>query len=332
MKFFQILRFFRAISIVLLLFVLLVEIFLKLYSLQPYDFLKLSWLKLFLSMNDAFVKNLMKERVDYMSSHEFLGYVLTPNSRLKAYSPEYSITYDIQPAFPDETSIGVNDETTVEDSIYALAFGDSFTFCWGVERENCWVETLEKKLGKEVKNFGVFGYGFMQKFRLFSLVMEKLKKKGVRPKEVLFQLISSDMHDDLCFLGKIQYCHPVHPLLFFYGKGKISSIFLVFDLVVNEKWKLKKIPEHVKKDIISRYRKMMGILHHTSEEHGFSLLWIVDDKFPIGKIMKGEKITKVVFIPSQKEFYFNVDEHLNVQGNKELAQRVYEKISSSILP
>ncbi len=328
MKLVQILRFFRSISIIFLLFVLLVEIFLKLYSFQPYDFLKLSWLKLFLSMNDAFVKNLMKGRVDYISSHKFLGYVLTPNSQLKAYSPEYSITYNIQPAFPDETSIGVNDETTSEDSIYALAFGDSFTFCWGVKRENCWVEILEKKLWKEVKNFGVFGYGFVQKFRLFSLVMEKLKKKGVKPKAVFFQLISSDMHDDLCFLGKRQYCHPVHPLLFYYGKGKISSIFLIVDLVVNEKWKLKKIPKHVREDLISWYREMMKILHHTSEEHGFYLLWIVDDKFPIGEIMKD----KIVLIPSQKKFYFTVDEHLNAQGNEELAQRVYEKIRSRVLP
>lgn len=44
-----------------------------------------------------------------------------------------------------------------------LALGDSFTLCYGVESEHCWVNLLARKLGVEFANLGMDGGGQQKK-------------------------------------------------------------------------------------------------------------------------------------------------------------------------
>lgn len=298
---------------------ILIELFLKIYACQPNDPLKLGWLKVLIGLNDFVVKNYLHitRKMEFLKRDDFLGYVLNPGTTVKAVSREYSVQYKIEDAFSDG-QIGINDEPIRED-IFALAFGDSYTFCWGVEREKCWVEITEGKIGREIVNFGVFGYGFIQKFRLFNIAIERIQKLPLFPKLVFFQVMAQDLYDDLCFIGKTEFCYVVHPLLFFQKKGNISSVFLIIDFIMNKKWILPKIPESEKKQLVSDYKKLIKIIEDTCSKNGLKILWISDQDFPV-------KLPDAVILPSEKKYYFTTELHLNEQGNMYIAEKILPKL------
>jgi len=69
-----------------------------------------------------------------------------------------------------------------------IAIGDSQTFGYGIGAENTWVEQLQKSLGKNIINTGVFGYGVHH----YMLTLKDLHRKGYPIKMVLFEMSSND--------------------------------------------------------------------------------------------------------------------------------------------
>ena len=63
-----------------------------------------------------------------------------------------------------------------------VAIGDSQTFGHGIEAEDTWVEHLQRKLGVNVTNTGVFGYGINQ----YEIVLRRLHESGVPIRTVLY--------------------------------------------------------------------------------------------------------------------------------------------------
>lgn len=73
---------------------------------------------------------------------------------------------------------------------WAIALGDSFTFGQGVNQPATWAALLARRVGRDVVNLGVMGYGPQQYTRT-------LEKFGValRPKVVLYCLFTNDLRD-----------------------------------------------------------------------------------------------------------------------------------------
>lgn len=110
-----------------------------------------------------------------------LGYRMRPNLNLVLQGhPEF--------AFRVETnSLGFRDDVT-RGPVYALALGDSYTWGFGVEKEESWVEILQSQVGAEIANLGVGSYSSHQYTRL-------LAEHGQRfaPQVVLWQFIANDL-------------------------------------------------------------------------------------------------------------------------------------------
>lgn len=82
---------------------------------------------------------------------------------------------------------GTDDANNLAGAVI-LAVGDSFAFGDGVSDQETWPAILEKKLGTQVINAGVFGYGIDQIFLRTIDMVEKYK-----PKTVIFSFIPDDI-------------------------------------------------------------------------------------------------------------------------------------------
>lgn len=83
---------------------------------------------------------------------------------------------------------------TIGGEPWAIALGDSFTFGQGVNQPATWAALLARRVGRDVVNLGVMGYGPQQYTRT-------LEKFGValRPKMVLYCLFTNDLRDAAVF-------------------------------------------------------------------------------------------------------------------------------------
>jgi hypothetical protein len=98
-------------------------------------------------------------------------------------------TYTISTVSFDYKDIGFRDDG-LNGEPFAIVVGDSFANCSRVEMDACWVELLEKNLGKDFANMGVLGYGPQQEFRMLTKYGLPLK-----PKLILWVFFANDLKD-----------------------------------------------------------------------------------------------------------------------------------------
>jgi len=116
----------------------------------------------------------------------YLGYKLKPHVDILLKHPEF--TFRVQ-----TNSLGFRDGE-IETPVFAVALGDSFTFGYGLDVEDSWVERLEEKVGAEVANLGVSGYSAIQSTRMLERCGKSLK-----PRLVLWGFSPNDLTDNEIF-------------------------------------------------------------------------------------------------------------------------------------
>src|SRR5262245_25532459 len=69
-------------------------------------------------------------------------------------------------------SLGYDDIGFRDDGLdgepFAVVLGDSYANCSGVELEECWVEQLEQRVGRDMANLSVLGYSPQQEQRMLT--------------------------------------------------------------------------------------------------------------------------------------------------------------------
>ncbi|MDC8451263.1 MAG: hypothetical protein LV473_23400, partial [Nitrospira sp.] len=101
-------------------------------------------------------------------------------------------------------TISINDdgfrETTTLEGHKILAIGDSFTFGWGVDQDQTWVELLERSIGEPIYNMGVQDSSPRQEFLLLEHVIDS-QKLDFRGGVLLWMIFEGndliDSYDDL---------------------------------------------------------------------------------------------------------------------------------------
>ncbi|HIQ04933.1 MAG TPA: hypothetical protein EYH31_04455 [Anaerolineae bacterium] len=98
------------------------------------------------------------------------------------------------------TSLGLGDVGFRDDGLdkppFAVAVGDSFTWGYGVEAEQDWVELLEQRTGLDFANLGMPGYGTVQNERVLMRYGLRL-----RPQLILWGYFPNDLEDSARFQG-----------------------------------------------------------------------------------------------------------------------------------
>ena len=116
-----------------------------------------------------------------------IGYRLAPNLRTSMTNGHFHV--------PVETDrLGLRDE--FEPNLLTpgfVAIGDSQTFGHGIRAEDTWVEQLQRTLGANVVNTGVFGYGINQ----YEPVLRRLREAGVPIRVVLYAMSWNDLYSAL---------------------------------------------------------------------------------------------------------------------------------------
>jgi hypothetical protein len=111
-------------------------------------------------------------------------------------------------------------DSITEKSYTYLAIGNSFTHGDAVEYEDTWVSLLSQKLGSEIGNLGVGGYGIDQ-------AVLRLMNVGINADTVFFGLVAGDLE------------RAITPIYNFYNGGIKSKPMFQFD---NQGYTLKNVP------------------------------------------------------------------------------------------
>ncbi|MCX7733158.1 MAG: SGNH/GDSL hydrolase family protein [bacterium] len=198
-------KFFFAVLLIVLSLIL-IEISLRMFIVYGYNVGLVSY-----SVFASVMNSLKGYGTNILGEHNKLLYKYLPNVSfkiIKTKDHEYKIK---------TTDIGFGNIGFVDDGIsgdvFAVAVGDSFTACIGVDYNFCWVELLEKYLGCDIVNMGVEGYSSAQKIMLVEDYALKLK-----PKVILLDINLTDPSDDFFFANKMKRPIP-HPINRFYEKG-----------------------------------------------------------------------------------------------------------------
>ncbi len=92
------------------------------------------------------------------------------------------------------TSLGYADSGFRDDGLegdaYAVVIGDSYANCASVALDECWVELLEKGVGRDFANLGVVGYSPQQELRMLTKYGLPLK-----PELVVWAFFPNDVND-----------------------------------------------------------------------------------------------------------------------------------------
>ena len=100
-----------------------------------------------------------------------------------------AMTYTVSTISLGYDEVGFRDDG-LDDEPFGVVIGDSYVSCASVEITECWVELLEKEMGKDLVNLGVVGYSPQQEQRM-------LTKYGLplQPELVMWVFFANDLDD-----------------------------------------------------------------------------------------------------------------------------------------
>lgn len=253
--------------------------------------------------------------------HKDLGYAFKPDYTFEILNPYgQKILYKTKDIFGDG-EFGLRDDG-IDKQIFALAVGDSFTFCMHLEDKDCWVEILENLLNLDVINTGVYGYGTYQELIMLKKVLQKLGSRSSEVKYILWQITFTDYQDDSCFLeGKM--CNIFSPLFIYTPANKqsflnysflIGTFFSLYD-TINYLISFKEIPKEPDESV---FREAKNICE------GCKLIIIY--AYRSYERLKLCRKHECIYPRYSEDMFIPNDRHLNVKGSKFLAQQIMERI------
>lgn len=186
----------------LILFVVFLEIFLRLFFTLGYNLLSFKIIApLSVNINSLREKVLSDDRF-FSTKHPELGFVIKPNIDISYQAKEISkdipsVSYKTVDVFGDGT-FGARDDG-IDKKLWAIAIGDSYTFCYSIEMNRCWVEIIENETGKDVLNLGTPGTGTYQQYKILEYFLRRYNQK---PEFVFLMFNFTDYLDDQCYLHR----------------------------------------------------------------------------------------------------------------------------------
>lgn len=271
--------------------------------------------------NIRYVRDELKRRLFIFKEHKDTGWIVNPNiDTYFIYEEEGPIRIKTIELFDN---VGVRDDGIIEGETFAVAVGDGYTFCDGLEIEDCWTEIIEKRIGKDVLNAGVSGYGTYQQYILLKKILRKYSFKLV-----LWQVTYVDYLKDMCFISR-ENCNIFSPNIVFLNNPKTHSI-----LSLSSIYGLIKTLADIR-DTRRIYAKMRAPETKYIQEikdyclnSGCRVLVIEPYRVPHGIRSPLCKNFKCISGPPGDEKYFFKNKHLNPDGNRYLAEAVIEALNN----
>lgn len=272
------------------------------------------------SWNIQTIRDEFKKRLIIFKEYKDTGWVVAPNI-------DVIFTFDEGKPIRVKTielsdGIGARDDGINSDS-FAIAVGDGYTFCDGLEIEDCWTEIIEKRIGKDVLNAGVSGYGTYQQYILLKKILEKF-----RFKIILWQVTYVDYLKDMCFISR-QNCNIFSPNIAFLnnidGILNSSSIYGLMKTLSDIK-KTKSIYKNMRTPELKYIQEIQDYCLYS----GCSVLVVETYKVPYAMRSNLCRNFKCLPEPPDKDKYFFKNKHLSPDGNRYLAESIIEVLKQTV--
>lgn len=263
------------------------------------------------------------QQLGLIYQHKDLGYAFKPDHAFDIVNPYgQKILYRTKDIFGDG-EFGLRDDG-IDKQMFAIAVGDSFTFCMHLEDKDCWVEIVESLLDLDVINTGVYGYGTYQESIMLKKVLRKLGSRSREIKYILWQITFTDYQDDSCFLeGKM--CNIFSPLFIYTPVNKqsflnysflIGIFFSLYD-TINYLISFNEIPKEPDESV---FREAQSIC----DEIGCKLIIIYAYRsYERPKLCRKYEC---IYPRYSEDMFIPGDRHLNVKGSNFLAQQIIERL------
>ena len=125
----------------------------------------------------------------FLVPDDYLIYHLKPNLNDKVQNAD-GLYHDVKTIDLGFKDIGFRDDG-INGEPFSVVLGDSFSAAFEVNMTDSWPQLLEEKLGKDVANMALYGYGSLQEKRMLEKYGVKLK-----PKLILWEFFGNDFSDD----------------------------------------------------------------------------------------------------------------------------------------
>lgn len=218
-----------------------------------------------------------------------------------------------------------------------VVIGDSHAMGWGVNDNDTFAAHLQQLSGRPVYNLGVAGYGTIRELMRLekSRVLEKVDT-------VILQYCNNDLSENLKFatapkqeLHDQVFRHSDQPAgqpqpskLALLGKGYGLALSAPFQSL-SDSLRRRNFTPHYEAliDLLAKYgKKLEGkrVIVFYSNTYGQKFR-----NFPEGQDARIPNVHFVDINFSRSDDYYKLDDHLNPQGHRKVAERLYQQLQTS---
>lgn len=242
-------------------------------------------------------------------------------------NPEFNTTL----TFKDKIRLNKEDDGNFNGKNSITLIGDSIAMGWGVNDNQTFSYLLQKKLKKKVFNQGVSSYGTVREIK--KLVSSRAYTKS---NIILIQYHHNDIFENNSldinkrysmeeYEKKLLSNSYIKNNFYFFFKTFKSSLRLFFSDIKN---KLNPENSYYYIDFQSHQIYLEKLIYENLDVKNkrVIVLFIKDPNYKIFNFPKSENEIEYILINLNKEDFFIIDEHPNLNGHKKIAEKIYEYI------
>ena len=245
----------------------------------------------------------------------------------KFSNPEFQTTLN----FDKYRRLNLTDDNINEKEQIIITLGDSFTMGWGVENDETFAYNLQKIINQKILNLGVASYGTVREIKRL-----KLNKFYEQAKTIIIQYHVNDIYEnksldisksyskedyDTYFSSRENNTNKIIYILRYYKK----SFRLLFSHINDIIFKKKEIH-----NLNTHLEYLEKIINQNLKNNDKRIIVFLVKEPHQNLIYKKEKNFanfEFLIIDTEKEHFFIIDDHLNVNGHKYIAKRLANYLS-----
>lgn len=247
--------------------------------------------------------------------------------KCKFSNPEFQTTLN----FDKYRRLNLVDDNIDEKEKIIITLGDSFTMGWGVENDETFAYNLQKIINQKTLNLGVASYGTVREIKRL-----KLNKFYEQAKTIIIQYHVNDIYENKSLDINKSYSREDYDKYFSSRENNTSKIIYILRYY---KKSFRLLFSHIN-DIIFKKKEIHNLNTHLEylekiinqnlkDQDKRIIVFLVKEPHQnfIYKKEKNFANFEFLIIDTQKEHFFIIDDHLNVNGHKYIAKRLANYLS-----
>lgn len=247
--------------------------------------------------------------------------------KCKFSNPEFQTTLN----FDKYRRLNLIDDNIDERENIIITLGDSFTMGWGVENDETFAYNLQKIINRKIINLGVASYGTVREIKRL-----KLNKFYEQAKTIIIQYHVNDIYENKSLDINKSYSKEDYDEYFSSRENNSNKIIYILKYY---KKSFRLLFSHIN-DIVFKKKEIHNLNTHLEylekvinqnlkDKDKRIIVFLVKEPHQklIYKKEKNFANFEFLIIDTKKDHFFIIDDHLNINGHKYIAERLANYLS-----